>query len=868
MIFDRKPIFYVALIFLSVCIFQSCIPKNKFLFVFNRTSVKNPPKDTTPFVFANEIKIEPGVIAKDEQNRLESELNNYWDDTVKARSLQQFGVFYRIKKPQRFDTIGLQRSLYFMNSYLQSQGYYNAMLQPDADTFIFKRNSKPATALIGGVVGGAVGNLLSKDQPIIGGAIGTLAGAGLGYGVGSLMDRNARKQFRVTSIMKINPGKRLKFDSIAYDLMDTVNKNPADTILQHLTNNIQEESFIKTGDPYSKQNIASELDRLVKWYRQNGFYKIRREHLAALVDTTDQLTDSVIIDPFELARVTAEVTERRRQNPTADVTIMQATQAKNIPYDSSVVKQYYIGNIFYYPETNATTDIPDTLLAKGGLRSRANSVGTIILKHKDEKPLFRMKPFLRNTYLTKGELYDEHLFFRTVNTMSQMGPWQRVDVRDSIRNDTIDFHIFLSPYKRYNHKEEFELTRSTGDFASSSNLFGIGGNVTVLDRNFQRRAKQLSIFARGGIELNLNQGDQLLQTVQFGTGGSYVTPHLTARKFWSWWGITEKKLDGARTVLNVNANYTDRRDFFRLRSFVANYGWEFRRKNKGYSFRIPNIELYSLDTLPLLSAAFRRNPFLQTAFNTGSVLGLIGTFNYNWPARKNIYLKHFFRVGGEYAGLPVVFSSSLKDNFYHYIKAEAEYIAKWQKPKTEFLARIFTGAGFNLINDPVLGKSLPFFKQFVAGGPNSMRGWGLRQLGLGSSILSETATDFKDRFGDFQLEANIEYRFQLADLGGAKFSSAIFTDIGNIWNLKEDVANPRGQFKFNPRRVYDDLAMALGTGLRMNVANFILRVDFAIKLKDPVRTENNNWLDFGNFSWKNQYGNNNYAVQIGIGLPF
>lgn len=868
MIFNRKPIFYAALILLTVFLFQSCVPKNKLLFVFNRTSVKNPPKDTTPFVFANEIKIEPGVIAKDEQNRLESELNNYWDDTVKARSLQQFGVFYRIKDPQRYDTIGLQRSLYFMNSYLQSQGYYNALLLPDSDTFIFKRNSKPATALIGGIVGGAVGNLLSKDQPITGGAIGTLVGGGLGYGVGNFMDRNARRQFRVTSTMTINPGKRLKFDSIAYNLIDTGNKNPVDTILQQLTLQINKEAkpFIRSNDPYSKQSVASELDRLVTWYRQNGFYKLRREHLAALVDTTDQLIDSVIIDPFELARVTAEAAERRRQNPTADVTIMQATQAKDIPYDSAVVKQYYVGNIFYYPETNATTDIPDTLLAKGGFRSRPNSSGSITIRNKNEKQLFRMRPFIRNTYLTKGELYNEHLFYRTVNTMSQMGPWQRLDVRDSIRNDTIDFHIFLSPYKRYNHKEDFELTRSTGDFASSSNLFGIGGNVTILDRNFRRRAEQLSIFARGGIELNLNQGDQLLQTVQFGTGASYVIPHLTARKFWSWWGITEKKLDGARTVLNVNANYTDRRDFFRLRSFVSNFGWEFRRKNKGYAFRIPNIELYSLDTLKLLSDAFNRNPFLRTAFNTGSVIGLIGTFNANWPARKNIYLSHFFRIGGEYAGLPVLFSSSLKDNFYHYIKVEAEYIYKWQKRKTAFVTRAFTGAGFNLINDPVLGKSLPFFKQFVAGGPNSMRGWGLRQLGLGSSILSETAPGFKDRFGDFQLEANIEYRFQVADLGGAKFSSTVFTDIGNIWNLKKDAANPLGQFE--PGRLYDDLAMALGTGLRMNVANFILRVDFAIKLKDPARTLNNGWFDFGNFSWKNQYGNNNYAVQIGIGLPF
>ncbi len=864
MIFNRKPIFFVILMLLSVCIFQSCIPENKFLFVFNRTSVKNPPKDTTPFVFANEIKIENGVLAKDEQNRLETELNSYWDDTVKARTLQQFGIFYRIKDPQRFDTIGLQRSLYFMNSYLQSQGYYNAMLQPDADTAIFKRNSKPATSLIGGVVGGAVGDLLSKKNSITGGALGTVIGAGLGYGVGSFMDRNARKQFRVTSIMNISPGKRLKLDDVGYNLIDTGNSNPTDTALQQLTARINNETLLKKGDPYSKQIIAAELDRLVNWYRQNGFYKLRRENLAAFVDTTDQLTDSVIIDPFELARITAETAERRRQNPTADVTIMQATMAKDIPYDSTVVKQYYIGKVFYYPETNATTDIPDSLLAKNNFIERVTRSGAITMKHNKPDPVFRMRPLIRHTYLSRGELYNERLFFKTVNTLGQMGPWQQVDMRDSIRNDTIDFHIFLSPLKRYNLKADFELTRSTADFASSNNLFGLGGNLTLLDRNFRRRGIQWSSSVRGGVELNLEAGDKkLLQTVQFGLGQTFVIPHLT----WPF-NTRDKNFDAARTVVNVNASYTDRKEFFRLRSFVTNLGWEFRRGNEGYSLKLPNIELYSLDTLPKLEEAFRLNPFLRTAFNTGSVFSVIFTYNKTQGSNKNPYLSHFRRAGVEYAGfgLPALIPG-LKDNLYHYIKGEAEYILKWQHPKTATVVRGFAGFGFNLINDPLLGKSLPFFKQFVAGGPNSMRAWGLRQLGLGSSTLSETATDFKDRFGDFQLEANIEYRFLLADVGGAKFSSAVFTDMGNIWNLKNDPANPKGQFKLG--RVHEDVAIALGVGLlRLNVANFILRVDFALKLKDPVRTENRGWLDFGNFSWRNQYGTNNYAVQIGIGLPF
>ncbi len=48
-----------------------------------------------------------------------------------------------------------------------------------------------------------------------------------------------------------------------------------------------------------------------------------------------------------------------------------------------------------------------------------------------------------------------------------------------------------------------------------------------------------------------------------------------------------------------------------------------------------------------------------------------------------------------------------------------------------------------------------------------------------------------------------------------------------------------------------------------------------IGFADPARYENNGWLDFNKFTWKNreyaQYGvaaRENYAIQLGIGLPF
>ena len=71
-----------------------------------------------------------------------------------------------------------------------------------------------------------------------------------------------------------------------------------------------------------------------------------------------------------------------------------------------------------------------------------------------------------------------------------------------------------------------------------------------------------------------------------------------------------------------------------------------------------------------------------------------------------------------------------------------------------------------------------------------------------------------------------------------------------------------------------DIAIGTGTGLRMDFSYFLIRLDFGIKVKDPAKYEDNGW-NFPHFNWQNteysQYGvapRNNYALQLGIGLPF
>ena len=793
-----------------ICSLSSCT-EQKFLMVFNRVRVKNYPNDT-PFVYNNKVNIY-GDVSKDEKTRLQENLINYWADSLFAKRVQKFGVKYTLKNPPVFDTATISITRRFMSSFLFSQGYFNAVLKDTFSVDTFQQNRQPT-------------------------------------------------QLRVTMTMNIEPGKRVIIDSLAYNL--------ADSGLQRLARRNAGAKRIEPGKtPYSKEVIASELDRLVALYRSRGYFLMGRNNLAAVVDTTDVSLLKLTLDPFEQAQLIQQAAEKRKQNPSVIVSVEQRrladTSATN--NDSSFLKKFYTGNIYYYPEMRVT-EIPDSILQHPEqFKKWSNKSYTVYYNER----LFNPKIFKQFNYLHTGHLYNDDLFYKTINTYGQIGSWKQVDTRTVIKGDSIDFHYFLYPDRKQNITYNLEASRSTGDILSASDFLGLALNIIYRNRNVSHHAVQSTINFTGGIELGLYQTNSLLQAFQTSVGQTYSFP----RPFIPFKGKKIGKLDFGRTVINANIAYADRKDFYRIRSLIANYGYDWKKKNDIFQVRFPNIELYSLDTLPLLVEAFKDNPFLRNSFNTGYVVSAQGNWTTTWVGKYNI--NNYFRLSGELSGLPGFQNQNNK--VYNYIKAETEFRKQKLINKTVLAFRALIGFGYNYGKSGSAGVTLPFFKQFTAGGPNGMRAWPLRQLGLGSSLLSDTATTFRDRYGDMQLETNLEYRYPIAHYSSVNINGALFVDVGNIWNVRKDPNNPNSEFDIN--RLGKDIAVGIGTGLRFDFNYFLIRFDMGIKYKDPARLEYNGLEFLKNFTWRNKEfaryddrGNmisakrNNYAIQLGIGLPF
>lgn len=651
----------------------------------------------------------------------------------------------------------------------------------------------------------------------------------------------------------VKPGKLVTLDSVGYKIENTE--------LQKITLENAASAIVKKGDAFAKGPMSAERDRLVNLYRNNGYMRFTSNEIIGLWDTLDIELLQPSFDPFDQIAL-FEKLKARQEKPTATLEYWLKPG-----YDISKLTKYHIGHITVYPDVspdtaNQTQKIVD--LDSGNLR--------IIYS----RYLFKPRFLKRNIYLYHGDLYRQDVLVRTIDRFNSLGAWKLVNIEPVVRanTDTVDFRLSLSPADKYSYGVTLEGNNSQSTI--TGRLWGIGVNLDFQDRNTGKSANHSVTNLRYGVEFGAKKG---IQTQQITANHNIYFPRLLdikairLEKFLpkSWQENAKVMRENAKTVFSFGAGLTDRINYFNQKSINVAWGYETFWKNQSASVRIPNIEYSSLNIRDSLAKLIQSNPILKNLFTDGLILSISGKYDLSWgkPTRLN-----FLRVSGEESGL---LTGAIKNNFfdtnlYRYIKVEAEIsrkevYKKWADgtDKTALVLRMMGGIGYELGSTihPDKRNNLPFFKAFFAGGPNSMRAWQLRRLGPGSVKKSFETTP--ERFGDVQLEGNIEYRFHLFKFGIAKVNGAFFTDVGNVWYLKKEAAPGEPESVFNISRLWNDLAVGVGGGLRIDLSLFILRLDYSYKAKDPSP-------DLDHAASQNKWFYNikplNGTFQLGINYPF
>lgn len=652
-------------------------------------------------------------------------------------------------------------------------------------------------------------------------------------------------QQRVSITFTVKPGKLTALDTITYKL-DSPYHYTVQTELQRITDSNRNGALIKKGDAFSKGNVGSELDRLIELYRNNGYLRFTREEMIGLWDTLDISLLRPTLDPFEQLQL-LQALQKRRENPTADLEIRLRPGV-----DSAKLVKYYVGRVNVLPEYGRDTT---------GMRRIETWIDTntyVVQYYNRYKP----RIFKDYVFLFNGDVYSQRRYQRTVNKFNSVGAWKSVNIEAKTRpgEDTVDFNIQLTPADKYLFTTNAEVSQNNN--VVSGNLFGIGYNLNLQNRNFARGANQTSTNIRYGVEL----GNKFIQTQQFSISHNIYFPRVVPafKKI-----VPERWRDNIRTVFSFNAANTERRELYNLTTFNANWGYEYQRAVPGsnksifVTFKPINIEYSYITRRDSLLKLIANNPSLNNIFTTGLVSSFITSWTWTNTRPKSQYI---LALNGEVSGVlsGLIPSRFLDSNLYRFVKVNAEYTRLMKLTKnTSFAFRAFGGIGyeFNSTADPNKRNNLPFFKGYFAGGPNSMRGWRLRRLGPGSTVQS--FGQVPDRYGDVQLEINAEYRFRLFSVGGVKVESALYTDIGNVWFLKKEAAPNNPEQVFNPSRLWQDIAVGVGTGLRLDFSFFLVRLDYAFKAKDPSPDKpeaQNVW--FYNFK---PFGG---QLQLGINYPF
>ncbi|MFM2117806.1 MAG: hypothetical protein RL316_996, partial [Bacteroidota bacterium] len=288
--------------------------------------------------------------------------------------------------------------------------------------------------------------------------------------------------------------------------------------------------------------------------------------------------------------------------------------------------------------------------------------------------------------------------------------------------------------------------------------------------------------------------------------------------------------------------------------------------NTLFTFRLPSIEYNKIARRAKLLQLIDSNALLKNIFVDGLIVSASAGFYYS-KQRKNQIKNVRFNL--EESGLlsGIIRSPLLDENLFRFVKMDLDLSTKYNFKKTALALRFFSGIGYALdqTRNPVNRFNLPLYRQYFSGGPNSMRAWGLRKLGPGSSIQEFGNRGLPERYGDLQLEGNIEFRFPCFSIAGMHVNGALFTDIGNIWYIKKSPGRtPEEIFKLN--RIGKDLAVGVGTGLRLDFTYFVIRLDYSIKAKDPSpspanRAYQNKWFGYPTLKDMDQF-------QLGINYPF
>ncbi|SMC53816.1 translocation and assembly module lipoprotein TamL [Pedobacter africanus] len=636
------------------------------------------------------------------------------------------------------------------------------------------------------------------------------------------------------AVYTANTGNRYKLNNVTF---------PKDsTGVTAVINETKENTLLKTGENYDLDVFKNERIRIDNDLKEKGYFYFSPDYLILQVDST--------------------IGKNR-----ADIRL----KVKDIAPDAGL-KPYTINDINIYPNYSLRRD--------SALRASTPELYKDF-KIYDPRKTFKTGLFDRLVFFQKGEYYSRGDHNKSLNRMVNIGVFQAVKAEflpvDSFKNNQLNLNVYLTPLKKNS------LSFSVTGTSKSNNFVGSEIKITQTTRNLFRGAEQLDVSASGGFETQVSGVAKGLNSYSFTTEAKLTFPRfITPFK-----GLNSTNNFIPKTIASLSYQLLSRGSLYNLNSFKAEFGYNWKESQyKEHTFNPISVNYVtsSVDSLTR-DSLFNANPGLQKNLEKQFIIGSNYSFTYtdqmNESQRNNIYFNGTLETGGNVWGMFASKNNEGKKSVFgipinQFIRVEADLRNYYKITKNIIWAnRLNLGYGYAYGNNT----SIPFVRQFFAGGTNDIRAFPARSLGPGTYNYRDNpgATEnrtYTDQSGDIKAMLNTELRFKLVSI----LHGALFADAGNVWLRKEDMGSPAtptseaipgrpgSGFKF--KNALSEMAVGTGAGLRIDATIFVIRLDVAFPVRKPYLPAGQRWvidqIDFGSKTWRKE----NLIYNIGIGYPF
>lgn len=577
------------------------------------------------------------------------------------------------------------------------------------------------------------------------------------------------------------------------------------------------QSLLKKGEPYNLDVIKNERIRIDTRLKQRGYYYFSPDDLLIRVDSTignDQVDMTLII---------------KKSTP---------AEARNV---------YRIGDVVVFADYDVHSDTSMDISNAPKFQGY-----TIIDPHK----MFKPQIFGRALIFKSGDVYNRKDHDLSLNRLISLGVFKfvkiRFDEQDTAKHILNAFYYLTPTEKKSIRFEVSGLTQS-----NDAN----GGQVSInwRNRNFLRGAELLTTTAYiGYLRQYLGQG-QHTNTFKFGGDVSLFLPRIVGPiQFQTNSGFVPK------TKFSLGYEYFEQTQQYTLNSFKASAGYVWKESiTKEHALDVFRVNLVNPTYIyPAYQLQLDTNIVLARSLEKTFIIGPTYNFNFNSNLKPNHNRNNFYfnanidwsaNVLGLIEGANIEKTGVQKEllgvPYSQYIRGELDFRHYLSFSQTTILAsRITGGLGYAWGNS----STMPFVKEFFAGGANDIRAFRSRSLGPGTYYAGSRDTAFiADQPGDIKLELNTEIRFKLFSV----FRWAFFADAGNVWTLRYDSSRVGSQFNSN---WLNQLGVGVGTGLRLDISILLLRLDLGVPVREPWITSGSKWV----------FDTKNTVLNFAIGYPF